>query len=69
MDLDSVLGKAYSRTMTEEIEKFKLKKDVMESQNKFLALSIYVLLGSLFFSKFKKNVYNVLDENNKRSED
>lgn len=69
MDLDSVLGKAYSRTMTEEIEKFKLKKDVMESQNKFLALSIYVLLGSLFFSKFKKNVYNILDENNKRSED
>ena len=69
MDLDNVLNKAYNRTMNEKIEEYKLKKNATKSQNELLSLAVYIFLGSLFFSKFKKNVYKILEENNKRSED
>lgn len=69
MDLDNVLNKAYNRTMNEKIEECKLEKNATKSQNELLSLAVYILLGSLFFSKFKKNVYKILEENNKRSED
>lgn len=69
MGLDDVFDKAYNRTMNEKIEEYKLKKNATKSQNELLSLAVYILLGSLFFSKFKKNVYNILEENNKRSED
>lgn len=69
MDLDDVLNKAYNRTMNERIEECKLEKNAMKNQNELLSLAVYIVLGSLFFSKFKKNVYKILEENNKRSED
>lgn len=69
MDLDNVLNKAYNRTMNEKIEEYKLEKNAKKSQNELLSLAMYIVLGSLFFSKFKKNVYKILEENNKRSED
>ena len=69
MDLDNVLGKAYKMTMNEKIEEYKLEKNATKSQNELLSLAMYIVLGSLFFSKFKKNVYKILEENNKRSED
>ena len=69
MDLDNVLGKAYKMTMNEKIEECKLEKNATKSQNELLSLAMYIVLGSLFFSKFKKNVYKILEENNKRSED
>lgn len=69
MDLDNVLNKAYNRTMNEKIEEYKLEKNATKKQNELLSLAGYILLGSLFFSKFKKNVYNILEESNKRSED
>lgn len=69
MDLDNVLNKAYNRTMNEKIEEYKLEKSATKSQNELLSLATYIVLGSLFFSKFKKNVYKILEENNKRSED
>lgn len=69
MGLDDVFDKAYNRTMNEKIEEYKLEKNATKSQNELLSLAVYILLGSLFFSKFKKNVYNILEENNKRSED
>lgn len=69
MDLDNVLGKAYRMTMNEKIEEYKLEKNATKSQNEILSLAMYIFLGSLFFSKFKKNVYKILEENNKRSED
>lgn len=69
MDLDNVLGKAYRMTMNEKIEEYKLEKNATKSQNELLSLAMYMFLGSLFFSKFKKNMYKILEENNKRSED
>lgn len=69
MDLDNVLNKAYNRTMNEKIEECKLEKNATKNQNELLSLAVYIVLGSLFFSKFKKNVYKILEENNKRSED
>ena len=69
MDLDNVLNKAYNRAMNEKIEEYKLEKNATKSQNELLSLAMYIVLGSLFFSKFKKNVYKILEENNKRSED